>query len=76
MHCQHFRKPLSNKQKQAKSAVKQTTSLLSGVRKKKTDCPSKLSITIQKPPKLKVLKHHDTHKAFVKLIFHHNHPID
>ena len=43
---------------------------------KKTECPSKLNITTQKPPKKNVPKHCDTYKAFVKLIFHHNHPID
>uniref|UniRef100_A0A1X7VXB9 Uncharacterized protein n=1 Tax=Amphimedon queenslandica TaxID=400682 RepID=A0A1X7VXB9_AMPQE len=77
LHCQHFRKPLTRKQQQMRSQKKtRPSTLLSGVHCKKTNCPSKLSITIQKPPKSKVPKHHDTHKGVVKLTFHHNHPID
>ncbi len=77
MHCQHFRKPLTKQQQQVHNQVKKKSrTLLSSVNCKKTECPSTLKITIQKPPKTKVPKHHDTHKAFVKLVFHHNHPVN
>ena len=77
MHCQHFRKPLTKRQQQVHNQVKKKTpTLLSSVNCKKTECPSTLKITIQKPPKTKVAKHHDTHKAAVKLVFHHNHPVN
>ena len=53
--------------------------MLSGVKCKKTQCPSSLKVTIQIPPKRKVRKyrkHCGTHKAHIQLSFHHNHPIE
>ena len=49
LHCQHFRKKLTKKQLSLKP--KKAETLLSGVHCKKTQCPSTLKITIQKPPK-------------------------
>ena len=74
MHCQHFRKQLTNKQLSAKKVKPKT--MLTGVKCKKTQCSSTLKITIHKPPKGKVQKYRGTHKAHVKFIFHHNHPIE
>ena len=70
MHCQHFRKPLTKKQQHSHDQKKRKSlTLLSRVNCKITECPSRLNITIQKPPKKKVPKHRDTHKAFVISLF-------
>ena len=78
MHCQHFKKKLSAKQVLIKKRVK-TRTMLSGVKCKKTQCPSSLKVTIQIPRKQKVRKYRKycgTHKAHIQLSFHHNHPIE
>lgn len=74
MHCQHFRGKLSKKQLSTKKIKPKT--ILSDVKCKKTQCPSTLKITIKKPPKGKVQKYRGTHKAYIQLFFHHNHPIE
>ena len=50
--------------------------MLSGVKCKKTQCPSLLKVTIQLPPKRKVQKYCGTHNVHIQLSFHHNHPIE
>ena len=74
MHCQHFRKTLTPKQLSQKKTKPQT--MVSGIRCKKTHCPSTLNITVQKPPRGKASNRHHTHQTIVKMTFHHNHPID
>ena len=61
--------------KQLSLKPKKAETLVSGVHCKKTQCPSTLKITIQKPPKRRVGAR-CTHKAYIKLIFNHNHPIE
>lgn len=75
MHCHHFRKKLTQKQL-ACQKKKKTKTMLSDVKCKKTQCQSTLKITILEPPKGKVQKYRSTHKALIKLVFHHNHPIE
>ncbi len=75
MHCHHFRKKLTQKKLSAQRK-KTSKTMLSGVKCKKSQCPSTLKITILQPPKGKVQKYRGTHKAVIKLVFHHNHPIE
>ena len=80
LHCQHFKKKLTDKQVAKCTKQKEKTFVLD-LRKKKTQCPSKLCITIQIPskaqskngPAARVL--HD-HKGYVQLTFNHNHPLE
>ena len=77
MHCHHFRKKLTQKQLSTSAQKKKKTkTMLSGVKCKKTQCQSTLKVTILKPPKGKVQKYRSTHNAVIKLVFHHNHPIE
>ncbi len=82
MHCQHFRKPLSQKQKRARLSLKSKSSkrpLTAGLRDKKTDCPSRLTLTIQVPSKnqgqLAERPYLLSHKAVLNLKFCHNHSV-
>ena len=74
MHCQHFRKKLRGKQLSLKKVKPKT--MLSSVRCKKTQCPSTLKVTVQSPPKGKLQKYRGTHRAHIKLMFYHNHPLE
>ena len=54
MHCQHKKKQLTPKQQQKSSIAKSKNSkkvLTHEIRMKKTDCPSKLTITVLVPSK-------------------------
>ena len=82
MHCQHFRKGLSKKDKenlalsQSKKAKKPLTL---HVRNKKTQCPSRLTLTGKVPTKKQLVATNKaylkSHKAILKISFNHNHPI-
>ena len=83
MHCQHYRKPLSAKQMEAHLQAHTTEKkkpLTSGIRDKKTYCPSQLSLTVQVTTKKQLLSSDSTphllsHRAVLKLHFCHNHLI-
>ena len=80
MHCQHFRKPLTPVQIQRSAtakAKKQKKPLCTRVRDKKTQCPSKLTLSLQVPTEKqkRAQPYLLTHKAVLKLDFIHNHPI-
>ena len=83
MHCQHFKKALTNKQKEkailakSKKARKPFTMQ---IRNKKTQCPSHLTLTGQILTKKQLLAinvkpYLKTHTAVLKITFNHNHPI-
>ena len=82
MHCQHFQKKLTEKQvAQASRSKRKALSLISNTRKKKTQCPSKLLITVKIPSKTQLKKYPQVseraqHPAVIKLIFDHNHPLE
>ena len=82
MHCQHFQKKLTDKQVAlARCSKRKPLSLVSNTRRKKTQCPSKLSITIQVPSKVQLKKYPAAsklaqHQAVIKLTFDHNHPLE
>lgn len=79
MHCQHFRKKLTSKQlAQSSCSRKKSVSLVSDTRNKKTQCASKLFITVQIPSKSLVAKRPQAsnlqeYHTLVKLNFDHNH---
>ena len=78
MHCQHFRKTLTLKQRQAHlhaATHGKKKPLISGNRDKKTNCPSKLTLTIKVPPQKKSNPSLNTHMALFKLDFCHNHSL-
>ena len=74
LHCQHYRKALTKKQLSLKKPKPKT--MLSDVKCKKPQCPARLCITIQEPSKRKCPQYHTTHKAYIKLSFNHNHPVE
>lgn len=82
MHCQHFRKGLS-KQDKDKSALSQSKKAQKPftvhVRNKKTQCPSRLTLTGKVPTKKQLAATNKaylkSHKAILKISFNHNHPI-
>ena len=49
MHCQHKRKVLTTKQRAKMSLHVTKKCLAAGLRKKKTDCPSTLTLRVQRP---------------------------
>ena len=79
MHCQHFRKALTPKQVQAKfraATNRKKNPLVSGIRNKKTNCPSRLTLTINVPPKAKTNPYLSSHMmGLLKLDFCHNHSV-
>lgn len=78
MHCQHFRKALTPKQVQAKfhaATNRKKKPLVSGIRNKKTNCPSRLTLTINVPPKAKTNPYLSSHMGLLKLDFCHNHSV-
>ena len=78
--CQHKRKPLTKQQLATRSSHSSHHTLVHGIRKKKTDCPSTMTIVLQNPTK-KVLRTSSSpddicsHATKIKLDFDHNHPI-
>ena len=79
MHCQHFRKALSQKQKNAQLCAHKSSKknpLAFDIRNKKTNCPSKLTLTINVPTQRKQLNSYmHSHTAVLKLDFCHNHAV-
>ena len=83
MHCQHKRKKLTLKQQQKASLAKSKNSkkvLTHEIRMKKTDCPSKLTITTLLPSKKDRLASDKkpyvvTHPTVLRVTFNHNHPL-
>ena len=83
MHCQHYRKPSSAKQMEAHLHAHTTEKkkpLTSGIRDKKTYCPTQLILTVQVPTKKQLLSSDSTphllsHRPVLKLHFFHNHLI-
>ena len=51
MHCQHYRKPLSKKQKQAGATVQSKCPITDLNRDKKTECSANLTMVVQIPSK-------------------------
>lgn len=82
MHCQHIRKGLSIKDKE-KSALSQSKKARKPftlhVRDKKTQCPSRLTLTGKALTKKQLAATNKaylkSHKAILKILFNHNHPI-
>jgi len=83
-HCQHFRKILTPKQKAASAMTKSKKAkkpLTGESRNKKTQCSSRLTLTIQIPTKKQRIMASKskpyllTHTAVLSLEFVHNHPI-
>ena len=83
MHCQHYAKKLTQKQRE-KSALarvkKARAPLCLQLRNKKTDCPSKFVLTVQIPTKIQTRlsesnPHLLTHCGVFKVEFNHNHPV-
>ena len=79
-HCQHHRKPLSQKQMSAHLLASKPNKnpLTAGVRDKKTNCPSQLILKIQIPTKkqVRLATTHPyllSHKTLINLKFCHNH---
>lgn len=84
MHCQHKRKKLTPKQQQKAAEAKSKNArkiLTHDNREKKTDCPSRMTVTVLNPLK----KDHFvsgaksylvTHPTVIEITFNHNHPID
>ncbi len=80
MHCQHKRKGLTPKQAHRPQKLKSKRPFLEAVRKKKTECPSTLKLTVTVPGKKALNKAHlnsaqISHPTIVSLIFNHNHPV-
>jgi hypothetical protein len=83
MHCQHYRKPLTNKQKQEGANVKSKKSKCPITylnRDKKTQCSLKLTLVVQIPTKKQQRMSERypyllTHTGLLKLNFIHNHPL-
>ena len=83
MHCQHYRKPLTSKQKQGGANVKSKKSKCPITylnRDKKTQCSSKLSLVVQIPTKKQQRLSEKypyllTHTGLLKFNFIHNHPL-
>lgn len=82
MHYQHFRKGLNKKEKErsALSQSKKAKKLFTlHVRNKKTQCPSRVTLTGQVPTKKQLVATNKTylksHKAILKISFNDNHPI-
>ncbi len=83
MHCHHFRKPLSQKQSQARlqsHSRSKKNPLIAGMRNKKTQCPSRLTLTLLVPTQKQLRlaesdPHLLSHKAVLRLEFTHNHPV-
>ena len=84
MHCQHQRKALSSMQQQKALGAKSKNPkkvLTHDIRMKKTDCPSRLTITVLVPTKKDQRASEKkpylvTHPTVLRVIFNHNHPID
>ena len=83
MHCQHFKKALTTKQKDKAALAKSKKArkpFTMQVRNKKTQCPSRLTLTGQIPTKKQLLAtdikpYLKTHTAVLNISFNHNHPI-
>ena len=79
--CKHFRKALSPKQVEAHQVARKSRHpLTAGLRDKKTNCPSKITLTVNIPTKkqTRLADSHPyfiSHKTTVKLDFCHNHPV-
>ena len=84
MHCQHYKKKLSTKQKQQSSLARCKNvrkALMHQVRNKKVGCSSTLKLTVNIPTKRDKLSHHRspfliTHPTFFSISFTHNHPLE
>ena len=84
MHCQHQRKKPTPKQLQKSAAAKSRNSrkvLTHDTRAKKTECPSKLSLTVLIPTKRDQVaaerkRYLVTHPTVFRVTFNHNHPVD
>ena len=84
MHCQHKRKILSVKQQQISAEAKSKNSrkiLIHDNRQKKTECPSKMTLTVNILTKMDKMRSKNkpfllTHPTVVQITFNHNHPID
>ena len=74
MHCHHYRKQLTAKQLSAKSKKPKKPTMVSTLRNKKTNCPSRLSVTLLATNN-KATSLQRSHPLYVKLLFQHNHPI-
>ena len=74
MHCHHYRKQLTAKQLSAKSKKPKKPTMVSTLRNKKTNCPSRLSVTLFATNN-KATSLQRSHPLYVKLLFQHNHPI-
>ena len=80
MHCQHKRKVLTTKQRAKMSLHVTKKCLAAGLRKKKTDCPSALTLRVQRPSNKLVRKYRTPndllqHPTLVNIVHDHNHPI-
>lgn len=80
LHCQHYKKKLTDKQV-AKRGKPKSKTFVSELRNKKTQCPSKMYITVQIPPKTQAkggpaARSILAHEGFVYLTFNHNHPLE
>ena len=83
MHCQHYAKKLTQKQreKSALARVKKAKAPLSlQLRNKKTDCPSNFTLVVQIPTKTQTRQSESksyllTHCGVFKVHFTHNHPV-
>ena len=76
MHCHHYRKQLTAKQLSAKSKkpiAKQT--IVSGLRDKKTNCPSRISVTLFVTNNKATTSLQCSHPTYIKFLFKHDHPI-
>ena len=82
MHCQHMKKPLSQKQESLLVRAKNAQAVLThNVRQIKTECPSTIILTVHIPTKRDRLKATEkpflvSHPTVVQLTFNHNHPIE
>jgi hypothetical protein len=81
MHCQHKRKALSLKQQQRAKPQHGRNVLTQDNRRKKTECPSRMIVTVKIPTKKdhrlsEVNPYLLTHLTEIQITFNHNHPID
>ena len=84
MHCQHYAKKLTQKQRE-KSALARVKKAKKGplslqLRNKKTDCPSNFILVVQIPTKAQTRQSESkpyllTHCGVFKVHFTHNHPV-
>ena len=80
LHCHHMRKAKGKQYASRKSKWQKT--VLSGLRNKKVQCPSKLTFIIHNPSKATQqtktprAKNICNHKTYVRLQFQHNHPLE